>query len=438
MSPTLSAEEAHDLHERLTRHTLHSIRALVATGEAFAEVRTDAASTRAARGWLGARGVAYRPQGEGDLGDRIGLAFGDGFRHGAERVLVIGSDCPRLGAQHLRDALRRLTDADVVLGPACDGGYYLIGVRQDAAHRALPALFADVPWGTSEVLARTLELAENAGLSCALLEELPDVDRPSDLADAEDALACATVGADARVSVVIPALNDAALVRAAIASALAAGAAEVVVADGGSGDATRSVARAAGARVLDAPRGRAAQMNVGAAETTGDVLLFLHADTVLPAGACELVVAALARPGVVAGGFSYSVPSEGPHGALISALGRIRPRLGGPPWGDQTQFVSRRTFAEIGGFPELPVMEDFEFIHRLRRFGRVVTLPERAITSARTWDEHGLVFPTAVNAAVIGAYLLGVDRHRLARWRARITPSGRVRDSAPEGAPDVP
>ena len=433
LSPPMGAEEARDLHDRLSRHALRCVRALVVTGEAVAEVRTDAAFAPAAREWLGPRDVAYRYQGEGDLGARIGLAFAQAFDRGAQRALVIGSDCPRLTGTHLRDALRRLEGADVVLGPARDGGYYLIGLRRETAHRALPILFTDMPWSTSDVLARTLELAENAGLSSTLLEELPDVDRPEDVADAEAALSRARIGQDARVSVVIPALNDAGLVGAAVASALATGAAEVLVVDGGSRDATRLAAGAAGARVLEAATGRARQMNAGAAEATGDVLLFLHADTALPPGACALAVAALARAGVVAGGFSYSVPAESRHGALLSALGRVRPGLGGPPWGDQAQFVSRDTFDQLGGFPDLPVMEDFEFVHRLGRFGRVVTLPQRAVTSARTWDEHGLIFATAVNATAIAAYRLGVDPARIARWRRRIAPS----TSPAEGAPDA-
>jgi rSAM/selenodomain-associated transferase 2/rSAM/selenodomain-associated transferase 1 len=414
------------LHGDLVRHTALTARALVATREARAQLRTDAAFPRAAREWLGMRDLTYRYQGEGDLGNRIELAFAEQFGLGAERVVVIGADCPRLSATHLRDALARLDHADVVLGPAIDGGYYLVALRRESATRSTPALFHDIEWSTDNVLAHTLDRAAEAGLSCELLEPLPDVDRPEDVADARDALARGAIDpAAVRVSVVIPALEDAALVGAAVESAISAGAAEVLVADGGSRDATREVATAAGARVIASEPGRASQMNAGAAQATGDVLLFLHADTTLPPGACALAAEALARPGVVGGGFGYSVTADARHGALISASGRVRPSLGGPPWGDQAQFVSRDTFFELGGFPDLPVMEDWEFIHRLRRFGRVVTLPQRVITSARTWEEFGLIFPTALNIAVIGAYRMGVDPHRIARWRRRIAPAAR-------------
>lgn len=427
LTPPLSPAEALELHERLTRQVVRSARALVAAGEGRAELRTDAAFQRAANEWLRERDIGYRYQGAGDLGVRIALAFHDAFRRGAQRVLVVGSDCPRLSAPIMRDALRRLSAADVVLGPAEDGGYYLIGLRREAMKAALPALFSGVPWGTGDVLARTLELAEDAGLGTALLERLPDVDRPEDLPDAEIALRRARVEPDARVSVIIPALDDATLVGAAVASAQAAGAVEVIVVDGGSRDGTRRAAEATGARVLDTPTGRATQMNAGAGAATAGVLLFLHADTTVPADACRLAVSALAMPGVVAGGFSYGVLAQARHARIISAVGRARGVLGGLPWGDQALFMSRDTFIELGGFPDQPTMEDYELAHRLARFGRVVRLPERAITSARAWDEYGLLLPTALNLAVIAAYRAGVDTRRLARWRSRIAPGSSTR-----------
>jgi len=351
---------------------------------------------------------------------RIESAFVQAFHSGAERVLVVGSDCPRLSAPLLRDALVRLGGADMVLGPAHDGGYYLIGLNRTSAARALPAVLRDVPWGTDEVLARTLELGRSAHLNVALLEKLPDVDRPEDLADAWSALSRAHIDETTRVSVIIPALNDEGLLGAAIASARSAGAFEILVVDGGSTDATREAAAAAGARVLDGAAGRARQMNLGASVAKGDVLLFLHADTVLPAGACALVARALSDARTVAGGFSFDVPKDARHSALISNTGRLRSGLGGLPWGDQALFTTCDTFAELGGFPEQPTMEDYEFVRRLKRFGTVVTLRERAISSARAWEEHGLLRPTLTNLAVIVAYEFGADRARISRWRRRI------------------
>ena len=416
LAPPLSPEDALALHDRLTRHTLRSMLALQATGDARAQVRTDAAFARVAYDWLG-HGFAARYQGEGDLGDRIRLAFGEAFARGAERVVVVGSDCPRLTAGHLRDALARLDKIDVVLGPADDGGYYLVALGRDASKRSVPVLFSNVAWGTDAVLASTLAICEEHGLSSALLERLPDVDRPEDIPDAEAVLSSDTLSPDARVSVVIPALDDSGLVGSAVASARAAGAYEVIVVDGGSRDRTRLAAEEAGARVMDAAPGRAVQMNAGAAQAAGEILLFLHADTELPPDAAALAREALALPGTVAGAFDFAVPSDARFAALISAVGRRRARLTGHPYGDQGLFLSAGTFRDLGGFPPLPTMEDWEFVARLRKLGRVAVLDERAVTSARAWEHSGLLRKTISNLAVIWGYQLGVDPDLLATWR---------------------
>ncbi len=416
--PPLTPEVALDLHDRLTRHTLRSMLAVQATGDAKCQVRTDAAFTHAAHEWLGG-GFSTRYQGEGDLGDRIRVAFGDGFSAGKRKVVVVGSDCPRLTSAHLRDALRRLDGVDVVLGPATDGGYYLIALRKQSAKRAVPFLFSKIPWSTAEVLDATIELAEKHDLSYVLLEPLPDVDRAEDLADAERVLG-GDIGPTARVTAVMPALDEAALVGAAVAGALAAGVDEVIVVDGGSRDDTCAVALAAGARVIESARGRALQMNAGAAEVTDGILLLTHADTRLPREAAALAREASAKPGVVAGAFTFAVPSETRHARLIGTAGRLRHRISGTPYGDQALFLSARTFRDMGGYPEIPTMEDLEIVLRLRRLGTVVVLPQRAETSARVWEEHGLVVPTLVNLLGVVAYRLGVSPDLLASWRQRI------------------
>lgn len=421
LSPPLTAEEALALHDRLTRHTLRRARALSATGEARVEVRTDAAFPHVAHDWLGG-GFKSRYQGEGDLGDRIRLAFGDAFGRGERRVVVVGSDCPRLTSALLREAFERLERADVVVGPAADGGYYLVGLRKQSAKRSVPVLFSGVPWGTADVLDATLAIADEHGLSCAFLETLPDVDRFEDLSDAEEALAADVLGPDARVSVVIPTLDEAQCVASAVKSALDAGAHEVIVVDGHSGDRTRELAAGAGARVLESSPGRALQMNAGADAATGTVLLFLHADTTLPAGACALAREALSQPGTVAGSFGFSVRKGARHGRLITLVGRLRSRLSGDPFGDQGLFLLVSTFTDVGGFPDLPVMEDLELVSRLRGLGKVRTLRQPAVTSARAWEVHGLLKTSAINQVAILAYRLGVSAERIARWRRSIGP----------------
>lgn len=419
----LGDEVALDLHDRLARHTLKQLLALQACNEARVEVRSDAAFVHATREWLG-RGPRYRYQGEGDLGRKLQLAFAEAFARGEDHVVVVGSDCPSLRAHHLRQALDALQTADVVIGPASDGGYYLIGVsrrRQDA----LAGLFGEIPWGSSDVLAQTRNSTSNMGLSTFLLEQLSDVDRAEDVELAEQLLAAEKPSPGDRASVVIPVLQDAALVADAVDSANHGGAHEVIVVDGGSTDGTPRVAREAGARTLVSAPGRATQMNAGAALAEGEVLCFLHADTVLPDGFSGLVSSALADPSRVAAAFDFRVPEGGWRHGVINAVGGARWRLTRLPYGDQAVCVRRSVFEALGGFPEMPTMEDYELGRRLKRYGEIGRIPRPALTSSRAWDDHGLLGSTAVNVATIAAYRLGVSPERLAHWRATIAPRSR-------------
>ena len=203
------------------------------------------------------------------------------------------------------------------------------------------------------------------------------------------------------VSVVIPTLNEAAQIEATLHSVLTQpGPVEVIVVDGGSDDSTVPRAQAH-ARVLEATRGRAQQMNAGAADATGDVLLFLHADTHLPEGALDAVRSAFAEPGVSAGCFRTTFDAEGFWMRLWSL--RLWMRWHRLAFGDRAPFVRREAFEAIGGFPEQPIFEDLELVRRLRRQGRFVFLDEAVVTSARRYQRHGA---------------MGQQLHNLALWSA--------------------
>jgi rSAM/selenodomain-associated transferase 2 len=221
------------------------------------------------------------------------------------------------------------------------------------------------------------------------------------------------------VSVVVPTLNEAAVLGRTL-EALPTGFAEVVVADGGSTDATVAIAREHGARVTASPPGRGPQMNAGAAAAKGDVLLFLHADTVLPTDAPARIAAALAEAGAVAGAFRLGIDSSDPRLRLIARAANLRTRLTGVPYGDQALFVRRDAFDAAGGFPDVPIMEDVELGRRLKRLGRIVVVPARVRTSARRWEREGIVRTTLRNAVLITLYLLGVHPRRLARWYGHV------------------
>lgn len=219
-----------------------------------------------------------------------------------------------------------------------------------------------------------------------------------------------------RVSVVIPALNEAEAIAASIA-ALPAGADEIVVADGGSDDGTRASAEAAGAKVIAVPRGRGPQMNAGAAATTGDVIVFLHADTRLPADAFELVRGLLANEDVAGGAFHLAIDGHGSfHGpdtghnwfyAFTARNANIRSKLLGAPYGDQAFFVKRRAFDALAGYRNIPYCEDLDFIRRLRSQGRVIIAPAAVSTSGRRWEKHGRIRVTIRNGILFFRFWLG-------------------------------
>jgi rSAM/selenodomain-associated transferase 2 len=230
----------------------------------------------------------------------------------------------------------------------------------------------------------------------------------------------ASTGDGPVLSVVIPALNEAASIEACIASvATAEASVEIIVADGGSTDGTAERAARLGARIVLGPRGRSAQVNAGGHAAQGGTLLFLHADTLLPEGYDRDVLEALSDPAVAGGGFALGIAAPGFGFRFIEAMANLRSRTCSMPFGDQALFVRRETFLALGGFPDMPIMEDFAFVDRLRRTGRVVTLPRRVRTSPRRWHALGLVRVTLTNKVMIWGYKSGVSPERLARWYAR-------------------
>ncbi len=221
-----------------------------------------------------------------------------------------------------------------------------------------------------------------------------------------------------RISVVIPALDEAANLERLLPDLVGRWpTAEVVVVDGGSRDATAQVVRHhPTVRYVSAARGRARQMNAGAAATAGDVLVFLHADTRLPDGALEALGAALADPPVVGGRFDVRFDTPRRVMRVVAWFMNARSRLSGIATGDQTLFVRREVFAAIGGFPEIPLMEDVELSKQLKRRGRLACLRLRVTTSARKWEREGAWRTIALMWTLRFLYVLGVEPARLHRW----------------------
>jgi rSAM/selenodomain-associated transferase 2 len=221
-----------------------------------------------------------------------------------------------------------------------------------------------------------------------------------------------------RLSVVVPALDEAAnLARLLPDLRRACPDAEIIVVDGGSRDGTPDVVRGhAGGRLLEGARGRARQMNAGARSAGGDVLLFLHADTRLPDGAPGVIAAALADPAVVGGRFDVRFDSRRRVLEMVAWFMNARSRATSICTGDQAIFVRREIFAELGGYPDIPLMEDVAFARALKRRGAVACLRSRVVTSARRWEREG-IWKTILKMWMLKSlYLAGMSPVRLKRY----------------------
>jgi rSAM/selenodomain-associated transferase 2 len=221
-----------------------------------------------------------------------------------------------------------------------------------------------------------------------------------------------------KVGVVIPALDEADEVAAAVASARAEGA-PVWVVDGGSRDATCRRAEAAGARVVTGPRGRAAQLQAGVAAAEADALVLLHADTRLPAGWRRALEAALADPRVVGGAFRLRFDRRTPGLRVVEWGAHLRAALFRLPYGDQALFVRRAVLEAVGGIPQAPIMEDLDLVRALGARGRLALLPLEATTSARRYLAGGVWRTMWRHWTAAAGWRLGVDRARIAAWYRR-------------------
>ena len=219
------------------------------------------------------------------------------------------------------------------------------------------------------------------------------------------------------ISIVIPTLNEAEMIGRCVDQFGAHAAShEVVVVDGGSQDDTVAiVGRRPGVKLLRAsPKGRGRQMNCGALAADGQTLLFLHADTYLPPGGLRLIEQAMGPADVIAGSFSLSFDHPNPMLRLFGLCSRLNHRL--LTYGDQGLFMARNTFLQMGGFADMPLMEDVEILKRLRRMGRFVKLDQAVVTSPRRFLTHGIIRQQILNAWLVMLYHAGVSPTRLKRY----------------------
>lgn len=220
-----------------------------------------------------------------------------------------------------------------------------------------------------------------------------------------------------KLAIIIPVLDEGESIAAALDALadLRALGTEVIVVDGGSRDATIQRARLRADHVISAPRGRALQMNAGAERASGNVLLFLHVDTRLPADVDHVVLNGLQRSGRAWGRFDVRIDGRSPLLAVVGWLMSMRSRLTGIATGDQVIFVRREAFQAVGGFPAIALMEDIALCKRLKGVSRPLCLRERIITSGRRWEKNGVLNTVLLMWRLRLAYFFGADPEKLAQ-----------------------
>jgi rSAM/selenodomain-associated transferase 2 len=224
-----------------------------------------------------------------------------------------------------------------------------------------------------------------------------------------------TQSSPARISVIVPTLNEQDHLPATLRGVILAPGDELIVVDGGSTDQTVTMARQFTSQVLLSPRGRALQMNCGAQHAQGDILLFLHADTLLPSRGLEAVRRAV-QAGAVGGAFRLAITPPTPALRLVAWGTNLRSHFGQLPYGDQALFMPRQVFEVLGGYDEVPFMEDVRMVQALRKRGRLAILRQAVQTSGRRWQRDGVLYTTVRNTALITLYFCGVPPEKLQHW----------------------
>jgi len=410
--PAIGAENATLVYRQLVERTLSQARQLASERGCQATVCYTGGSASEVQNAFG-DDLVYREQLESSLGDRLQHATKSAFDAGAKRVIVIGTDCPSLTSSDLRSAFEQLEAHDVVIGPAQDGGYYLIGLNCECA-----SLFSDIDWSTSRVLEQTLHKTRELSLRVHQLRMLPDVDYAEDLLPLRRDAECHLFPIKTEtgnLSVIIPTLNEEMNLQHALDSVGAPSRdLEVIVVDAGSTDQTVDIAHQHGCKVFISNPGRANQMNAGAAIATGEHLLFLHADTRLPDDYRVEIERVLTMP-VACGAFPLEIDAQGLALRMVESGVAFRSRFLQMPYGDQALFFRASDFYEHHGFKQMSIMEDYELVARMRKTGNIGLASKPVKTSARRWIKKGTLRTTLVNQLCVIAYRLGFSDQTIAR-----------------------
>ena len=396
LAASLGSEEACRIYSAMAQKTHYELLKLQGQGEACVIVYADGADRQKISGWLrGAYNTWLQP--DGDLGARLEYAFCKAFEMGFQIVIAVGTDCPGLTAEKIQKAVGQLKRYDVVIVPATDGGYVLIGTNAFQ-----PALFRQITWSSDRVLEQTLQQAKAKNMSVALLGPETDVDTVEDLKMVEDTLS-------PELSVIIPVLNDRHFLKETLHTFSCVhhpGEIEVIVVDGGSTDGSDDVAAGFNVKALKSAPGRAQQMSLGARHARGRWFWFLHADCVPELETIRSLPGYLRTVDLRWGFFKQRISDPSPWFRLIELGNKLRGRIFNLPYGDQGIIVRRDLYFQCGGFAQVPFLEDVILSRCLSRICRPTVINKRIRITSRHWRSLGPFFTTIRNIGILFRFLV--------------------------------
>jgi len=376
--------------------------------------------------WLGDEYTFIVQQGH-DLGSIMRDSFEQAFDRGFFGVILTGSDIPHLPGGYIEKAFRKLEHNDIVIGPALDGGYYLLGMNKKSFN---DRFFREIPWSTSRVFALTLKVIADNNLTRFILPCLRDIDTLDDLNAVWDDLNMAaekpgnksdTAENHKAISVIVPVYKEQDGINPFLehlVEIFSGQEHEIIVVDGSPGLETITALDVQGVKAINSDKGRGKQMNAGASMAWGEVLLFLHSDTLLPDNVSKLISDVLRTDEDFMGGaFSLGIDSSKWSLKLIERAANLRSGMTRVPYGDQSIFIRKDYFSKIRGFREMPIMEDLELMTRIRKLGGKITiLPEKSMTSPRRWEKEGTARCTLRNWLIRIFYHCGISEDTISRY----------------------
>ncbi len=412
--PHYGADGACELHKMMTEFTLKE----ALKCNAFVNIYYTGANHDSMLNWLNnshnndndnhkENKLEFIPQVQGNLGDKMYAALCNALDNKPspnlntkQKIIIIGSDCPNNREKNLNQALELLNTHDCVIGPSMDGGYYLIAFavnlqNTDFLSTQVKPLFSDIDWGSSAVFEQTMAKVRQTKLKYTLLPMLSDVDEPQDV--------------PAKISVIIPCLNEEANLNKLFTSMPTAFNVEIIISDAESTDNTKKIANTHDAIYINADKGRAKQILAASQKASGEILLFLHADSKLPPLWDVHIREALNNPKHSLGFFRFGIMEHfWTKGIIEWATNNIRCKYFNLPFGDQGLFVRKSNF-DNWNLPAVPILEDVYLVKKAKKHGSLIALPQVLYTSGRRWLKYGAIRTTFMNWCVLFCAKLGMD-----------------------------